>query len=211
MMNRKAIAGMLVMAIALAGVAIAVSAEGEGGVGPMGILPGAISWNHLSNIVQTEIKTVENSEITSNAVNSSQIINGTIVDQDLGANAIPSVTDERDVHTDGGVVWTNITMPDNNGTVKYLITYSASVRPDNLTSPENVNVTIYMANSTNVSYHTLYEITPASAQTLVDGYAGTNITHTVQFFNASVAPASEVCGGYTAGEKHYQVCAKVAT
>ena len=45
--KKKAIAGVLVVAIALAGVAIAVSAEG--GVQPMAIVPGSIQNWHLAN------------------------------------------------------------------------------------------------------------------------------------------------------------------
>jgi len=41
--KNKTIAGIIIATIALASIAIAVSAEGEGGVGPMDIMPGAIT------------------------------------------------------------------------------------------------------------------------------------------------------------------------
>ena len=51
MMNRKAIAGVLIVTIVVASIAIAVSAEGEGGVRGLisakDIMPGAITQNHL--------------------------------------------------------------------------------------------------------------------------------------------------------------------
>ena len=68
MMNRKAIAGVLIVTIVVASIAIAVSAEGEGGVRGLisakDIMPGAIQWSHFSAACQNTINSTINANDT---------------------------------------------------------------------------------------------------------------------------------------------------
>ncbi len=99
--NKKVIAGIIIATIALASVAIAVSAEGEGGVRPMAIMPGAITSEHIA------AGAVTSTILGSDAVTTGKIATGAISDEaDFGANVVNSTAikdytvNQTDMNTD---------------------------------------------------------------------------------------------------------------
>lgn len=103
--KKKAIAGIIIATIALASVAIAVSAQGEG-VGPMAIVPGSITNTHLaSNAVSANViatggisdsadfaaGVVDSAALGGNAVIAGKIATGAISEEaDFGSGVVNS-------------------------------------------------------------------------------------------------------------------------
>jgi len=88
--SRKAIAGILIVTVVLASVAIAVSAQNEGGVGPRAILPGAITSEHLADDAVTPddipdsgtaftMDTSGNTKIGTDAIHASLNVTGDLI------------------------------------------------------------------------------------------------------------------------------------
>jgi len=105
MIKNKTIVGLVIATIVLAGVAVAVSAQGEGGVQPMAIMPGAITTDHLAGgavtsailggnaVVAGKIATgaiSDEADFGSEVVNSTAIKDYTVSESDMNVNAVNS-------------------------------------------------------------------------------------------------------------------------
>ena len=186
MMNRKAIAGVLIVTIVVASIAIAVSTESEGGVRGLisakDIMPGAITWSHLSGTVQTDIDTVDPDELAANAIPNITAVN-------------TGITMINETHNVTGNRWD--VFNESIGTVernsKLLITYSARViNMSGVTGDKVVvkcNVLRHYNDDPNLPLNLTYPAEPTSGVYFA-APDWVNITNTVQFFNASVPPSN---------------------
>ena len=187
MMNRKAIAGVLIVTIVVASIAIAVSTESEGGVRGLisakDIMPGAITKTHLHGEVINDIDIVDPDELADDAIPSITAVN-------------TGITMINETHNVTGNRWD--VFNESIGTVernsKLLITYSARVINMSGVTGDKVVVKCnvlrhYNDNDPTSPLNLTYPAEPTSGVYFASP-DWVNITNTVQFFNASVPPSN---------------------
>jgi len=186
MMNRKAIAGVLIVTIVVASIAIAVSTESEGGVRGLisakDIMPGAITKTHLHGEVINDIDIVDPDELADDAIPSITAVN-------------TGITMINETHNVTGNRWD--VFNESIGTVernsKLLITYSARVINMSGVTGDKVVVKCnvlrhYNDNDPTSPLNLTYPAEPTGGVYFA-APDWVNITNTVQFFNASVPPS----------------------
>jgi hypothetical protein len=199
--KKKAIAGILAATIVLAGIAIAVSAEGEGGVRPMAIVPGAIVTEHLATGAVTTDKILNSTilvgDIADNAVTTykilnetiltDDILNGTILEGDFAAGALPNIVNNTALSfsiTDAYSEIFNHTITTDRP-AKFIITYTGEA---SVLSASNLTlVKVEITNRTTYPFDRVLARPGAVNFTDSTSY---RLTHSTQFLNeTAIVPA----------------------